>query len=37
MKVALLAGGFGFRLTEETAVKPEPMVKMGDRRSCGTS
>jgi glucose-1-phosphate cytidylyltransferase len=31
MKVALLAGGFGSRLTEETAVKPKPMVKIGDR------
>lgn len=31
MKVALLAGGFGTRLSEETAVKPKPMVEIGDR------
>ena len=31
MKVVLLAGGFGTRLSEETAVKPKPMVEIGDR------
>jgi len=31
MKVAILAGGLGTRLTEETAVKPKPMVNIGDR------
>ena len=31
MKVALLAGGFGTRLSEETAVRPKPMVEIGGR------
>ncbi len=31
MKVAILAGGFGTRLSEETAVKPKPMVEIGGR------
>lgn len=31
MKVALLAGGFGTRLTEETLIKPKPMVEIGGR------
>jgi glucose-1-phosphate cytidylyltransferase len=29
MKVAILAGGFGSRLAEETEVKPKPMVEIG--------
>lgn len=29
MKVALLAGGFGTRLSEETSVRPKPMVEIG--------
>lgn len=29
MKVAVLAGGFGTRLSEETAVRPKPMVDVG--------
>jgi glucose-1-phosphate cytidylyltransferase len=31
MKVVVLAGGFGTRLSEETGVKPKPMVEIGDR------
>ncbi len=30
MKVVLLAGGFGTRLSEETKAMPKPMVKIGD-------
>lgn len=30
MKVVILAGGFGTRLSEETVVKPKPMVEIGD-------
>jgi glucose-1-phosphate cytidylyltransferase len=31
MKVLLLAGGFGTRLSEETELKPKPMVEIGGR------
>ncbi len=31
MKVLLLAGGYGTRLSEETAVKPKPMVRIGEK------
>lgn len=31
MKVAILAGGFGTRLAEETEVKPKPMVEIGGK------
>jgi glucose-1-phosphate cytidylyltransferase len=31
MKVLLLAGGLGSRLSEETTLKPKPMVEIGDR------
>lgn len=31
MKVILLAGGFGTRISEETDVKPKPMVLIGDK------
>ena len=30
MKVVILAGGFGSRLSEETQMKPKPMVNIGD-------
>ncbi len=29
MDVVLLAGGLGTRLSEETTVKPKPMVEIG--------
>lgn len=29
MKVVILAGGFGTRLSEETVIKPKPMVEIG--------
>jgi glucose-1-phosphate cytidylyltransferase len=31
MKVVILAGGFGTRLSEETDIKPKPMVEIGSR------
>jgi glucose-1-phosphate cytidylyltransferase len=31
MKVALLAGGMGTRLREETEYRPKPMVEIGGR------
>ena len=31
MKVAILAGGLGTRLSEETVLKPKPMVQIGGR------
>ena len=31
MKVAILAGGLGTRMTEETEIKPKPMVEIGGR------
>jgi len=31
MKVLLLAGGFGTRLSEETDLKPKPMVEIGGK------
>ena len=29
MKVMILAGGFGTRISEETAIRPKPMVEIG--------
>ncbi|MEA4871024.1 MAG: glucose-1-phosphate cytidylyltransferase [Christensenella sp.] len=31
MKVVLLAGGFGTRLTEESHLRPKPMIEIGDQ------
>jgi len=31
MKVAILAGGYGSRLAEETEIKPKPMIDIGGR------
>ena len=31
MKVVLLAGGFGTRISEESVLKPKPMVEIGDK------
>lgn len=29
MKVVILAGGFGTRISEESQIKPKPMIEMG--------
>jgi len=31
MKVVILAGGFGTRISEESVVKPKPMLEIGDK------
>ena len=31
MKVVILAGGFGSRLSEETSLVPKPLVEIGGR------
>lgn len=31
MKVVILAGGYGSRLSEETKIKPKPMVEIGEK------
>ncbi|MFZ9847686.1 MAG: glucose-1-phosphate cytidylyltransferase [Flavobacteriales bacterium] len=31
MKVVILAGGFGTRLSEETVLKPKPMIEVGEK------
>ena len=30
MKVVILAGGLGTRLSQETSLKPKPMVEIGN-------
>ncbi|XID92783.1 glucose-1-phosphate cytidylyltransferase [Paenibacillaceae bacterium WGS1546] len=31
MKVVILAGGYGTRLSEETSVRPKPLIEIGDK------
>ncbi len=31
MKVLILAGGYGTRLSEETVIRPKPMLEIGDQ------
>jgi NDP-sugar pyrophosphorylase family protein len=31
IKAVILAGGFGTRLSEETALRPKPMVEIGEK------
>jgi glucose-1-phosphate cytidylyltransferase len=35
MKVVLLAGGFGTRISEESRFKPKPMIEIGVCRFSG--
>lgn len=35
MKVVILVGGFGTRLSEETNVRPQPMVEIGEKPILG--
>ena len=35
MKVLILAGGFGTRLSEETDIRPKPMVQIGESQFYG--
>ena len=37
MKLVVLAGGFGTRLSEETHLKPKPMVEIGVSQSLGNT
>lgn len=34
MKVVLLAGGFGTRISEESQFKPKPMIEIGGMPIC---
>ena len=31
MKAVILAGGLGTRLSEETSIRPKPMIKVGGK------
>ena len=31
MKVVILAGGFGTRISEESILKPKPMIEIGEQ------
>ena len=31
MKAVILAGGYGTRISEESSVRPKPMVEIGDK------
>ena len=31
MKLVILAGGYGTRLSEETKIKPKPLIKIGNK------
>ena len=36
MKAVILAGGVGSRISEETVLKPKPMIEIGGSLFCGT-
>ena len=31
MKVVILAGGYGTRISEESSIKPKPMIEIGEK------
>jgi glucose-1-phosphate cytidylyltransferase len=37
MKVVILAGGYGMRISEESTIRPKPLVEIGGQPSSGTS
>ena len=37
MKVVILCGGLGSRLSEETKIKPKPLVEIGNKPTFGIS
>jgi len=36
MKTVILAGGIGTRISEESHLKPKPMLRLVANRFCGT-